>query len=351
MPIEIIEVPDGAANEVVHRVPASGSGEFKFGAQVIVRESQTAIFFRDGQALDVFGAGRHTLSTMNLPLITHRLTDRVFGESPFKAEVYFVNQHVFVNIKWGTRDPIAYRDQELAIVRLRAHGEMAIRVSDPMVFVNKVVGVRGLYTQKDIDGFFKAVVLSTLAQVIGGELKSIFDLPVRYGGIATATKALLFDEFAAYGTELVDLVIESITPPEEVQTRIDERSAMGAVGNLDSYLRYKSALAIEEAATHGGGAGNAMDTAAGLGLGLSVMRSVQEGLAPPPANSVQSAVTTDLKCGACGQTVPVGSRFCLHCGTSLLAALCMNCQQPLVTGAKFCASCGHPAPRNAEGSV
>ncbi len=175
MTIDVIEAPDGAGTEMVRRVPSSGSGEFKLGAQVVVRESQTAIFFRDGRSLDTFGPGRHALH-LNLPLLGGRITDRVFGQSPFKAEVYFVNQNVFLNVKWGTRDPIAYRDRDLALVRLRAHGELAVRVTDPVLFVNKVVGVRGLYTPKDIEGFLKSMVVSTLAQVIGGVLESIFDL-------------------------------------------------------------------------------------------------------------------------------------------------------------------------------
>ena len=102
MTIEVIEAIDGAETEMVRRVPTTGSGEFKLGSQVIVRESQTAVFFRDGQSLDTFGPGRHTISTANIPLVGAKITDRIFGESPFKAEVYFVNQKVFLGIKWGT---------------------------------------------------------------------------------------------------------------------------------------------------------------------------------------------------------------------------------------------------------
>src|SRR5450631_4067956 len=125
MTIDVIEVPDGNATEMVRRVPSSGSGDFKLGAQVIVRESQVGVFFRDGKCYDAFGPGRHTLSTLNMPLLGERITDKVFGESPFKAEVYFVNQKVFMSVKWGTRDPIAYRDKDLSVVRLRSHGELA----------------------------------------------------------------------------------------------------------------------------------------------------------------------------------------------------------------------------------
>jgi membrane protease subunit (stomatin/prohibitin family) len=341
MTIEVIEVPDGAETEMVRRVPSTGSGEFKLGAQVIVRESQTAVFFRDGQSLDAFTPGRHTLSTLNIPLIGERITNRIFGESPFKAEVYFVNQRVFLNIKWGTRDPIAYRDKELSLIRLRAHGELAVRITDPILFVNKVVGVRGVYAAKDIEGFLKSMVVSALAQVVGGVLESIFDLPVRYDEIATVTKARVFDEFAAYGTELVDLIIEAITPPDEVQARIDERSGMGAVGDLDSYLRYKSAIAIGEAASNSGAAGGVMGEGAGLAMGMAMVKSIQEGTAPQTqANS--GRVPAMIACFSCSETAPVGSRFCPHCGTSLVANLCANCHERLLGGAKFCPSCGTP---------
>jgi membrane protease subunit (stomatin/prohibitin family) len=287
----------------------------------------------------------HTLSTLNLPLLGERVTDTVFGESPFKAEVYFVNQKVFLNIKWGTRDPIAYRDKELSLIRLRAHGEMAIRVSDPALFVNKVVGTQGVYATKDIEGFLKSIALSSLAQTVGGVLETIFDLPVRYDELATATKARVFDEFAAYGTELVDLIIEAITPPEEVQARIDERSGMGAVGDLESYLRYKSALALGEAASNPGGAGGALEAATGLGLGMAVMRSAQEGMAPINGAARAGGVPASVACVSCSQAVPAGSRFCPHCGTSLVANLCTKCHQPLTPDAKFCAGCGTPAAK------
>lgn len=344
--LEVIEVPDGAGAEMVRRVPETGSGEFVLGSQVIVRESQMAIFFRDGMALDTLGPGRHTLSTANLPLLGKRVTDAVFGESPFKAEVYFVNRNVFIGLKWGTREPFAYRDQELSLIRLRAHGEMAIRVSDPVLFVNKVVGARGLYTSKDIDSFLKSIALSSLAQSIGQVLESVFDLPLRYQELGTVTTALVFDEFAAYGTELVDFIIESISPPDEVQARIDERSGMGAVGNLESYLRYKSAVALGEAAAKpGSAAGGFIDEALGVGLGMSMLRSIQQGITNPQMSGLPAALT----CHACSATAPPGSRFCPECGTGLFANTCTSCHQPLVPAARFCPGCG--APVTPEGPV
>lgn len=348
MTIDVIEALDNTGEEMVRRVPPAGSGEFKLGAQVIVRESQVGVFFRDGKCYDAFGPGRHTLSTLNLPLLTERVTDRVFGESPFRAEVYFVNQKVFLNVKWGTRDPIAYRDKELALVRLRAHGQMAVRVSDPVLFVNKVVGTQGVYTTKDVVGFLKSLVVSSLAEGVAEVLDSIFDLPTRYAELGTAAKVRVFDQFASYGTELVDFVIESITPPEEVQTRIDERSGMAAIGDLDSYLRYKSAMAIEDAASNPSGAGGDVGAAAGLGLGLAVMRQAQTATQVLGATTGSPGAAASISCPSCGHSTPQGAKFCPECGTTLIANLCVNCKQPLTQGAKFCAHCGTPTSSEAS---
>lgn len=216
---------------------------------------------------------------------------------------------------------------------------MAIRVSNPVLFVNKVVGTQGVYTTKDVTGFLKSLLVSSLAQTIGAVLESIFDLPVRYDQLATAAKVRVFEEFASYGTELVDFVIESITPPDEVQARIDERSGMAAIGDLESYLRYKSAIAISDAArAPQGGAGGALDAATGLGLGMAVMRETQQ--ATSPVGGATRAVPSAIACPDCGHQAPAGSKFCPQCGTGLVANLCAECHLPLTPDAKFCANCG-----------
>src|SRR5918997_5430780 len=140
--LDLIEHPDEYANEMVARVPETGSGEFRLGSQLVVRESQRAVFFRDGKALDVFGPGRHTLSTQNIPLLTGLLGIPFGGKSPFRAEVYFVTTRELTDLKWGTPQPLAFRDNDFGMVRLRAIGAYSIRVADPQVFVTQVVGTR-----------------------------------------------------------------------------------------------------------------------------------------------------------------------------------------------------------------
>ena len=150
--LDVIEYFDETGREIVHRIPEGGSGEFKLGSQCIVRESQTAVFFRDGKALDVFPPGRHTLSTANIPLLTRLIGIPFGGQSPFRAEVDFVNMKEFIDQKWGTPEPIALRDPDLGMVRLRAFGTFSMQVSDPQLFVNKIVGTQGMYDTGQIEG-------------------------------------------------------------------------------------------------------------------------------------------------------------------------------------------------------
>ncbi|MFN2224702.1 MAG: SPFH domain-containing protein, partial [Anaerolineae bacterium] len=143
--IDVIEVPNQQQDEMVRRIPEYGSGDFRFGSQVIVREFQSAVFFRDGKAYDTFGAGRHTITTANAPLLSDLIKKVTGGRDVFTAEVYFVSMREFLDEKWGTAEPIPLRDSDLGLVRLRAFGTFSLQVSDPALFVNKIVGAQGIY--------------------------------------------------------------------------------------------------------------------------------------------------------------------------------------------------------------
>ena len=149
--LEVIEWFDETGKELVHRIPEGGSGEIKFGAQLIVRESQAAVFFYNGKAYEAFGPGRHTLTTANIPVLT-KVASLPWGfTSPLRAEVYIVNMKIFPNLKWGTRDPVAFKDSELGLIRLRAFGIFDIRVIQPLLFINSLVGTQGIYTTEEIE--------------------------------------------------------------------------------------------------------------------------------------------------------------------------------------------------------
>src|SRR4051794_24932137 len=151
MVIDLIQLPDERSDELVRRVPETGSGEFRLGSQLVVRESQRAVFFRDGKALDVFGPGRHTISTNNIPFLTGLIGALTGGRSMFTAEVYFVSMREFTDMKWGTAQPVAFRDADLGMVRLRAFGTYTMRVDDPQLFVGQIVGARGSFGTAAID--------------------------------------------------------------------------------------------------------------------------------------------------------------------------------------------------------
>ncbi len=345
--LEIIEWFDATGQQMVCRIPRDGSGTFKLGAQLIVRESQYALFFRDGRALDTFGPGRYTLSTLNLPLLT-KLISLPFGfESPFKAEVIFVNAKAFISLKWGTKQPVAFRDSEFNMIRLRAFGVYALRVVDPALFVNKIVGTQSLYTTDMIQDFLRDIIVARLNDLLGETMKTILDLPKYYDELAGGTKARVLEDFQKNGIELLDFVINSITPPEEVMKVIDERSGMGAVGDINRYMQFKAARAIEKASEADGDGAAAGTASAGMGLGLGagfgimLPGMIKQAMTPagqPPAAGVPAP---PMLCKKCNGPVPPNANFCPNCGETIGGAPCPKCNTPNPSGSKFCSNCGN----------
>jgi membrane protease subunit (stomatin/prohibitin family) len=283
---------------MVKRLPDDGPAEIKWGAQLTVRESQEAIFFRDGKTVDVFTAGRYTLKTNNVPLVGKWVTSFAYGpDSPFRAEVYFVSKKLFANLKWGTREPILFRDSELKMVRVRAFGIFSIQISDSSLFLNKVAGTAGLYTADGIEDYLKGIVLSNLATALGKELRSVFDIGTSYDKIGAEARAQLNSQFTDLGLLLHDFNINSINLPEEVQAMIDTRSGLSAIGNMDDFMKYKVAMSLEKAADNpssgmGGMMGNMIGAGTGLGMGYMMPQYVQQAMSvsAAPAAPKQSAV-------------------------------------------------------------
>lgn len=269
---DIVEAPDQGLNQMVYRVPATGSGDFRIGSQVIVRESQAAVFFRDGKALDTFGPGRHTITTANIPLLINILGMAFSGKSPFKAEVYFANMRDFIDMKWGTPEPISLRDKDLGLVRLRANGRYSMAISDPQMFVAKIVGTQGLYQTSQIEDYLRGIIISRMTDLLGETKAGLFDLPALFDEMSAAIRVKVAEDFAALGITLKQMFLGSISPTEETQKAIDERAAMGAIGDMQKYLQYKAARAMGDAAAAGGGgeAGSAAGTGVGLGAGFGL---------------------------------------------------------------------------------
>jgi membrane protease subunit (stomatin/prohibitin family) len=346
--MDLIEFVDEQGAEMVHRIPEQGSGEFKVGSQLIVRENQWAVFFRDGKAYDVFGAGRHTLATQNIPLLTAAITTPLFGDTPFRTEVYFVSQRTFTDLKWGTAEPILFRDSEFKMIRLRSNGIFTFQITDPKLFVVKIVGTRGIFTNYQIEDFLRGLIIGRLADILGETLDSVLDLPRYFDELGAGLKARIRDDLAQYGLAVVDFVINAITPPEEVQKRIDERSGMEAVGGMDRYFQYKAAQAIGDLAKGGadgggGGDGSTVGTAAAAGLGLGTGAGLGMMIPGMLQQAMAGGAQPKVRCPNCKTDVPFGSRFCPNCGHDLSAtATCPKCSATIPADSKFCPNCGNP---------
>lgn len=266
--MEIIEFLDDSGDTMVQRIPENGSGEFKFGAQLIVRESQKAVFFRDGKALDIFSVGRHILKTQNIPALTKLVTSLGYGsDSPFKSEVYFLNMKLFRNLKWGTKEPILFRDTELKMIRLRGYGVFSITIKEPSLFLNKVVGTQGLFRDSDISDYLKSLIIQKLHTILGHNLKTVFDLPQHFDNFSILIKNVLQLEFEGLGLELNDFLINSISVPPEVQKIIDTRTGMSAVGSIDEFMKFQMGQSLEKAAENPSGAAG---ISTGIGMGFMV---------------------------------------------------------------------------------
>lgn len=357
--LEVIEWFDPTGQELVHRIPEKGSGEIKWGAQLTVRESQAGVFFHNGKAVDAFGAGRHTLKTGNLPILTKILSVPWGMTSPLRAEVYFVNLKTFANLKWGTRDPVAFRDKELGLVRLRAHGVFNLQVVQPLLFINRLVGTMGYFTTADIEDYLRRVIVSRFNDYLGEKLSSLMDLPGRYDDIARGLEDRLREDFSHLGLGLARLYVTSITPPPDVQQAIDDRGRIAAVGNLDDLVRMKAAMAMEKAAAQeGAGAMGAM----GVGLALPALFATalvpggpggggDAGPGGAPAGGAGGARSGGAACGECGAAAAADARFCAACGHQIVVFdQCSACHKNLPPSAKFCPRCGalasvKPSPR------
>ncbi len=305
--IEVIEWLDDSQDTLVYRFPVQGQ-EIKNGAQLIVRESQAAVFVFEGQVADVFTPGRYSIDGGNTPILSKLGAWKYGFNSPMKSEVYFVNTKQFTNMKWGTSNPIMLRDNDFGIVRLRAFGAYSLRVADPAGFIKEIAGTNAQFQTEDIDAQLKRSIVTEFSDALG-ELKiPALDLAAQYKEIGETIRAKINEDFSSWGLEVTKFYVENISLPPEVEEAMDKRASMGALGNVQTYAQFQAADAMRDAAQNeGGGAG----LGAGLGAGFAVGNQMVNAFGQNQAGgSGGGATASTVPCPTCGKANAAGAKFC-----------------------------------------
>ncbi len=298
--IDILEWTESGDGTLAWRFPMQDM-EIQTGAQLVVRETQLALFVNEGQLADQFGPGTHKLTTQTLPVLTYlKNWDKLF-ESPFKSDVYFFSTRQQIDQKWGTPQPITIRDKDFGAVRLRAFGNYAYRVADPKLLHTEISGTRASYTAADLDGQLRGLVLQNISNAIAASGVPFLDLAANQAMFADALARELAPAFARIGLKLETITVQNVSLPEELQKVLDQKIGMGMVGNdMGRFMQYQTAQAIpkfaEGGAQGGGVAGDAMGLGAGVALGQVLAQNLAAGLqAQPAAAPAQAAMATGVK--------------------------------------------------------
>ena len=347
------------------------SNELGNWTQLIVQETQEAILFRDGQALDLFGPGRYTLSTENVPILRHLINLPTGGESPFKAWVWFINKVNVLDVKWGTQTPILLRDPEYQVpLPVRAYGQFGIRVKESRQFLLKLAGTRTQITREDLVNSFRGLLLSRIGDMIATYISqkkiTIFDINAYLQDMSDEATEALRPAFDEYGIESVNFFFGSINVPDDDEAVKDLKRAMSERARMDlkgySYQQERSFDVLEATAqnTGDGGGGSLMGAGVGLGAGMGLGGAIGQMAAQmgqyvtqgtQPASPPVASAASEASCPRCGKPCPPASSFCPACGARLAeeenqapasTRNCPKCGKPCAEDGKFCPHCGLP---------
>ncbi|MDR0850748.1 MAG: SPFH domain-containing protein [Christensenellaceae bacterium] len=335
--LKVIEWTDLSKDTIVYRYPMDGR-QIMMGSSLTVRESQVAIFVNKGKVADIFGPGKHILTTSNLPFLTTLLSLPYGFKSPFYSEVYFVNTKQFPNQKWGTSNPITMRDKEFGVIRIKAFGKYSFRVDDAGLFLKELFGTNASFTTGDINEYLRSILISGISDTIAESKISAIDLSCNLLEFSKVAAKQVTDHFKELGLAISNLIIENVSFPEAVEKAIDTRSSMGVMGEtMDTYMKYQTANAIGDAAKNPGAGGSLAGLGVALGTGQVIGDAMKDSFKAKPQEEVKKRFCTD-----CGASINAGAKFCNECGAkqTVAADVCPKCGDKVAKGAKFCPHCG-----------
>ncbi len=281
--LDIIQWDDDSRDTLSYRFPDEDK-EIKRGAQLIVRESQVAQFMYLGQFGDTFEPGKHTLVTENIPILSTLKGWKYGFESPFKADVYFLNTRLFTGNKWGTANPVMMRDKDFGIVRVRAYGTFDFKIIDPRLFLREVAGTDQQFRLDEFADTMRSRVVSVFSDALASANVPVLDVASRYQELGEALLPLINPVMSEkYGLEIPSFIVENVSLPAEVEQAIDKRSSMSAVGNLNDYVKFQMAESMTKGEGSGGMASSGAQLGAGLAMGQQMMAAMAGAQATPPA--------------------------------------------------------------------
>lgn len=341
--LKILEWVDNSKDTIVYKLPLEKSGkEINQKSKLIVRESQQAIFVHKGQICDVFSAGTYDLNTNIFPILS-KLAGWKYGfQTPITVDVYFVNTKQFTGCKWGTSNPIIKRDEEFGMVRVKGYGSYSFKVDDASVFLQELFGTNSSFETYDIIDWLKTMLVSAMTDVIGEAKVSVLDLAGNTTELNAIITANIQNKFKEIGLKLVNLFIENMSVPEEIEKAIDERTKLGILGDkTDTMMKIAAAEALKDAAKNPGVGGSFVGAGMGMGAGVGLGTIFADAMKPASQPQSEEKSKPNRTCPSCKAEISDKAKFCPECGQKLNSKkFCAECGAEISATAKFCPECG-----------
>lgn len=337
--LKVVEWAEAGSNEMVYKFVCPDRYEIMQGSQLIVRESQAAIFVHEGQIADVFTAGRWDLETKNLPILSKIASWKYDFVMPRKCDIYFVNLKQFVGLKWGTANPIMMRDKDFGMIRVSGHGEYSFHVCNPEIFMKECFGTVHSYTTYEITSYLKSIILMEITDLMGECEIPALELAANYRELGDTARDKACEKFGKLGLAVDEVIVKNLKLPEAVEQAMDKRTTLGVLGDkMPEYAQYEAVGAMRDAAKNPGAGG----TFASMGVGLGAGARVGAGFVANIDGAMKPA-ENKIKCAKCGKEILASSKFCPECGEKVVAAgsaVCPKCGATVKDGSKFCTECG-----------